>query len=524
MGRADQISLPLKVNLAFGGGPGAFPRLARLLLSLAVQPPARRPLCVVLPYVEDLAPLLAVMASLEFLSVAPVSTVEVELCERFREGSRVRVLPDGFVYTVGKREVVQGMGDGIWLEYTTAANARRASRFFVPLAKLARYELTTRRLPVSDSKQKIGQPPTSVIDHFAARPTLGNSSLIENKIVLIDSRAQFEEFLPNLALFLRGEDAADLNSFAREFIWGAVSVDGGSAVINPSGGAGEPMVALARDVDDASAFLNPVGRQVSSHLIITDRLTHVLNNLDSTSRLADRHQVVVLSPTSRREEIAKLKSVGWLVWEPAPIELTEQPSNAGLTGLVGLDSSIAAASAEAKGNLRLLACDDPSLSDAYAGMTELSRLLEDHVLDDPTTQQILDRVERLYFEAAGLMRGPTVEKLTEWNSIATKLANWDCRYLSGFAGAGVVTALNRFIVSIQTFLSSLAGREPTKKGLALLSEIRALDGRRDQACIITGHANDRNEIEEFLEANAEVLQCRLARDSVPVSHFVGVDV
>lgn len=503
--------LPSRARPVFDGSVCDWPHLLRVLLQLALRAPARKPICVVLPDVEDVVPLVATLASLEFHSD---SDPKIEhLVARLALGGRVRVLPDGYVFTVGERVAAHGMS-GLWVHYTGPASKKRSSKLFVPLAKLGAYEQTVRMHPLSLPEHKPTPLKPNSIDHITGRTVWGNTSLIENRVVLIGARAQFEEFLNRTGFQLVGEDAVDVRAFAEEFPWGATAPEGRSSIQNPAGSGGDPLVAIARDIDDANAFLRGSALRAPS-LVVTDRLTHVLKNLDAISRLADRNQVIVFAPASRRDDVATLTGLGWNIWELTPREILGSAADETVVRHAGLRSSMSSASAEVTGPPQFVECQDASLGDAFAALSALGGLLQDDAFDDPATQMVLDRAQSLYYACAGMVRAPNANVRNDLSAASRQLAGPDLKYVTRFGGTDAIATLRQFASSTDAFLAGVPDGALTPKGTALLRQVQLLAGQ--QPVVVVGHSTDRDAIDGILrDENCDAI-CNVSRTVRPVS-------
>src|SRR5207302_737331 len=119
--------------------------------------------------------------------------------QQLRPGTRVRALPDGNVYVVGRRRSEYGI-DGVFMYYTEKETLESNGCRLVPVDQLLRYEPTTRKLPISRSSTKLSKPRPSAIDELAGTRALGNTTLYTTRVILVGSRAEFERTLESVSL------------------------------------------------------------------------------------------------------------------------------------------------------------------------------------------------------------------------------------------------------------------------------------------------------------------------------------
>jgi hypothetical protein len=87
------------------------------------------------------------------------------------------------------------------------------------------------------------------LDAIVGSQLFGNSGLVRTRILLAGTRAEFDRTLSDLAI--RPHDGfAATGKLAEVFPFGAVDAEGVPFVIQPPEGAGQPMVAIARDLLD----------------------------------------------------------------------------------------------------------------------------------------------------------------------------------------------------------------------------------------------------------------------------------
>src|SRR3974377_1051200 len=101
----NRLRVPLSVmdRIVFGpnDGPSVAPHLLRLLVSTVLGTEERSPICIVLPSVDRVASVVAILAALECLSFDLPETRRKFLLS-LRPGQRVRLYPTGEGFAIGE--------------------------------------------------------------------------------------------------------------------------------------------------------------------------------------------------------------------------------------------------------------------------------------------------------------------------------------------------------------------------------------------------------------------------------------
>src|SRR5581483_3534925 len=152
----SNLHVPVSVmdRIAFGpDGELAAPHLLRLLVSTVLATEERAPICLVLPSVERVASVVAIVAALECLAFDLPETRKKFLAS-LQAGQRVRLYPTGEVFEIG------GVTDGMLRLHLADAKSRRSNAsWLMPLERAFRFEPTLRRIPLGTARAPFGSLP-----------------------------------------------------------------------------------------------------------------------------------------------------------------------------------------------------------------------------------------------------------------------------------------------------------------------------------------------------------------------------
>ena len=270
--------------------------------------------------------MVAVLVSIERLPSDFIAQAEDYMDRVLVEGSRVLSIPEGYVYEVGTRNDLRGPGR--YLHYLDAKNQRSGGRTVVTAAELLAFEPTERKRPLGRPDIKPCKPAPPSYDTICNVETYGNTSLIRNRVIVIGSQADFERFAEGVRI-VAGADRDPRGALADDFPWGVVTETGRLAVVSPRSGLGNPLVALTRDPLLLRELCTTKGTEKGSRIVLTDNVDLTMRSLDLVERIGEAQRFMLLAPARRREDVAVLRSRGWLVWEPQPWELRAMDSAPG---------------------------------------------------------------------------------------------------------------------------------------------------------------------------------------------------
>lgn len=498
------------------------PHIARMVVSTALQTKLGDPICIVLPSTEHVVQFTAILSALQCLASDFPDNRKNFLDRYFTIGSSVRSLPDGYVFIVGAKST--GLGkDGIFLGYTEKETLVGDGRRLASNEELFRYEPTTRQLPKSKRDVRFNDPERTKVDELVGVETFGNSGLYKTRIVLVGSQKEFGRVLDGLKLVSTNTDQVH-TPLSNRFAWGNFAESGQPFTLHPEGSGGDPLVAIARDLAELErASLHP-NVEAGSQIILTDRLQHVLKNLDLANRVGERQRLVVLADGRQRADALTLRRHGWKVWEPQSWELFS-PGDAmepAKTGLLGFDRTQHSASAERRPGIAYLPKNVPALSSAYELLRKIGDLLGDEsAIEDLRMQESMETIRNLFFSVTNWLSFPAPAQIAECSASLQRLRGeqtYVARYLSPDAGL----AIGAFVDAIERFVTSPRRGSITPKGEALLElAMNAALSQTLKHVLVTGSRQSREEADAFLAANNIDMQCKLATELNDGDQFPG---
>jgi hypothetical protein len=505
----------------------ALPHLLLILVSTALTSRVSAPICIILPATGGIAQVLSVLVSIECLAAG-----WEEMCRNFVErqlkpGTRVRSLPDGYVYEVAGKRSYNGT-ELLTLNYIDKANATAKGSISISIRLALRYEPTLRRRPIARANSRINPPRTTLVDELAGVRTYGNTALIHNRVILIAPQAEFERVLKDTRLRPASKeiDARVLGTLEDVFPRGGFDTDGTPIVAYPPGAAGQPMVAVSRDMLALEAA--SLGRQVmpATQIVITDRLDLVLRNLDLAGRVGEKHRLLVLAAATHRQDAMSLKAHGWIVWEPGPEELlpvgTSLPSKIIIPGIDRVHHS---AMAEVRQIVGWIERKSGALAGARVAVEQLGELLsQDAAETDERLQEMLDDIRGLFFRAANWLEPPDGPRLDDCSRLLGTLSDGE-RYVRRFVGEEAGSSLRNFINALDGFIRSHRSANLTPKGASLLDLARSAARSADfKQVLVTGSRTSREEADAFFQRHAIPLKCMIVRDLLGSEQLASVVV
>lgn len=348
---ADKVSKRLRIpisvinRIAFGPDGGSTPpHLLRLLISTVLATDESSPICIVLPSVERVASVIAILASLECLAFDLPESREAFL-SRLQPGQRVRLYPTGEVFQVGG--VTDGSGGARMLRLLLidAKSRRSHATWSMPADRAFRFEPTLRRLPLGTPAAQFGKLPANDLEAIIGSQLFGNSGLVRTRILLAATRAEFDRTLHDLAIRPRA-GFADAGRLAEVFPFGTVDADGIPIVIEPPGSGGQPMVAIARDMLDLEQSCLAESVAPASMAVLTDKVDLVLRDLSLAGRIGERQRLIASASARNRAELEPLRKQGWTIWEVSPRDILGLDDRPTCIGSRGIDGSRRGAASE----------------------------------------------------------------------------------------------------------------------------------------------------------------------------------
>jgi hypothetical protein len=515
-----------RIVISIAGHRVPLPHVARMVVSTALQTQVPSPICIVLPSTEHVAQFAAILSALQCLASDFPNNRKHFLERYFKPGASVRILPDKNVFVVGTKST--GLGkDGVFLGYTEKETLIGDGRRLFSNEELFRFEPTTRQLPKSRSSIRFNTAERTKVDELAEVETFGNSGLYNNRVVLIGSQKEFGRVLDGLTLVCGQEGSDQVHApLVENFAWGNFDENGQPFVLSPEGSGGAPLVAIARDLAELErASLHP-DIQAGSQIVLTDRLEHVLKNVDLANRVGERQRLIVFADGRQRADALTLRKNGWIVWEPQPWELVSQDTataqEPAKTGVLGLDRTQHSALVERRPGLGYLPRSAPALSSAYGLLQRIGDFLTaESAVDDSRMQAIMDTIRDLFFGASNWLTLPNSSQMADCLASLQHLRGEQV-YVTRYLGPDAGTAVGAFATAIESFVTAPRKGGMTPKGEALLELARnaALHPTLKQV-LVTGSRQSREEADAFLAANDINLQCKLATELADGDEFPG---
>jgi len=491
------------------------PHFLRVLLSMALVSRDPGPTCVLLPVTAGIVQSVAILASLECLASDWPTLARGYVERELKPGTRVRQLPDGFVYEVAGKSDYEGT-DGLMLKYIGHDKQSFQGSFYVRARDTLRYEPTMRKRPVGRANNGSSvPPPLTAYDCLAGVRSYGNTALIRNRVVLVGSRAEFERALAQCCLFLSAATGrVTVSSLADTFRWGSVDADGWPVVLHPTGSEGRPLVAVAGDMQTAAAATLGAAVPPASQIVLTDRLDLVLRHLDLTERIAERQRLILFGSARKREDAAILRKHGWNVWEPRPAMLLPPdglvPGGIMIAGIDGLHDS---AKAECQASINWVEGRSAILADAFTAVEGIgAALTSESAEDDERLGNTLATIRALFFRATGWLQAPHGGELDECLRLLEILLR-ERKYLQNFVGDEATALLNSFVKAMEDFVQSLGPGGTTPKGEALIEQaMDMVTGSCSKPVLVTGNRASRDEADSLLRQYSIALSCRVVSE------------
>jgi hypothetical protein len=196
------------ISIVHQGGSVEIPHIAGVIVSTLLGSEEISPICILLPSTEGIPQFAAIIAALECLGSDFPAACDEFIERQLKPGTRVRALPDGNVFIVGKRHLEYGI-DGVFMYYSEKKTLESKGCRLVPVGQLLRYEPTTRKLPISRPSTKLSKPVLSKVDKLAGTSAFGNSTLYRTRVILVGPQTDFERTLANVSLHRRTSSEVD---------------------------------------------------------------------------------------------------------------------------------------------------------------------------------------------------------------------------------------------------------------------------------------------------------------------------
>jgi hypothetical protein len=481
------------------------PHLVALLASIALQTRESAPICVVLPSTIGVASLVAIVSALEcFASDLPAA--KVQYLEMLKTGLRVRIYPSGDVFEVGDPPIVQ---EGMRLRLTDKKNYATNGTRFVPVERIFWFEPTTRRHPLGTAAT-FRAPPVNDLDAIVGEQSFGNSGLVRSRVLPAGTRAaEFEKILHAIHLVAR-DGVTHSTSLADVFPFGGADENGRPYVTNPSGAAGQPMVAIGRDLLDLRAACLAPEVEPGSRVLLSDKPEVVLRDLDLAGRIAERQRLLLFASGRSRTEVTQLRKAGWIVWEPTPRELLGLNGPIRETACPGIDQSHYSATAQLYRGPKFDTCNGPEVAKAHQALAKLGDSLADESVEHEFwVEELLDAAQSLFFSSASWLSRPTGQALENAVNTISRFRDGAPR-LARFLGDSAADAIGDLADAIEEFLTS--DIDETPKARQLLRMAKTASQTSLNQVFVTGNRQSRQEAETLFARHGLDARCLAGGD------------
>ena len=454
--------------------------------------------CLILPVSEGVDQLTAVIMAIAHMRADCEMMAHSHEQRTFVAGQRVKTLPDGLVYEVAGK-VSEKAGDrqleGYGLQRLDRRKGQDGGRFLIRKSDLQRFESTNRRRPIGREKQAWSAIAPTPLDQLAGTTTFGNLSLQRNRVIVLGSKSETEAGLRSLKLcqpdMLKGQPWPDLSEWVA---WGGLDEDGRSYVESVGNAVGEPLVAATRDIQAAREAGG--NAEPGSLLFVTRSIDACLRNIETVSRLAERHRFVLVVTGRDREKIAPFQKEDWLVWELNPTELLDANLDR-KPALPALRINVDAAIAEQSLSTDLHQACDPNLAECKAALAALGECISATEVDELLDERVEDIMADLwetFLVFCSWLRFPTQADLDAQSERLEQLKLTNAM-LKPVMPHDAWEPTRTAIQGLQAFLESGAAGGDTPKGLALFDAV--VTEKPDR--LIVGNSKDLTTLEKWTD-------------------------
>ena len=503
---SEDLAIFRRLGLRVDGSILPVPPFLKTLVSTALRSQVEGPICVILPSVESIAPVVAVMAALELHSLDLPSTRARFRSEGLSRGQRVRLLPSGEVFKIAEPTTIHGM-PGVWLNLLEAKTRATSPRIFLRMNEVDWLEPTPRFSPAATAKTKYAAvPPPNDIDELIGERSYGNTALNTTRVFLTGSLAGFERIIRDLPLCPLHQTQRLALTLERLFSFGRLDDEDRPYVSIPHGSGGQPLVCLGNELLDFEKAALSEAIVPGSRLFLTDRLELVLRDLNLAGRIGQRQRLVLFVPAAEREPALGLRDHAWTVWEPAAEELAYLTRPQVVLNVRGIDVIERAARAETTRYPGFLQCQNQGLERAEPALVTLAGMLDAEAAEhDEVLQDARGAAQSAFFQAAGLL------DLEDDSEIAELRANLDflnvrLPHVSRFLGPEAGDAMAGFLMSIDQFLEEIDGSGLTPKGKVILRVASGIQGSSGNV-FVAGNRASAIHLRAFLARHAIEARC-----------------
>lgn len=523
---AKDIRILERSGLAVGGAVIAVPPFLRMLESTLLRSEVGGPICVVLPTVEDIAPVIAVLASLELHALDLPAARARFRADGLSKGQRVRLLPSGEVFEIAERTTIHGM-PGLWLHHIQIKTRETSPRIFLKLSDVDWFEPTIRIAPAGTAKTKHASvPPPNDIDEIVGDRSYGNTALNTTRVFLTGSLAGFERTLQSMPFCPLNQAQRPALTLERTFAFGRLDDEGRPYVSTPPGSVGQPMVCIGHELMDFRAAALSEAVTPGSRLFLTDRIELVMRDLDLAARIGERQRMILLAPAADREDALALRGHGWTVWEPAPEDLAHVARSQVPVGIRGVDVIERAARTETTRHPGFLHCANRGLDLSEPALIVIGDILGGEAAEhDERLQDARGAAQSAFFQAAGLLDFGEESEIADLRQSLALLRQRQ-GYVAKYAGSEAGDAVDAFVLSLERFLAAVEPKGLTPKGENVLRAASAANGSTGNV-FVAGNRSGAIHLRAFMARHSIDARCANVtelREQLGISSIMAMNV
>lgn len=276
--------------------------------------------CVMLPEIETVGYLTAVLLALSKLQTEFPALLSEYARRGITVGQRVRVLPSGHVYRYAG--VLPGYNESFKLEVVDASD--KAWKTFA-VSEILRLEPTERALPKGKGNTTLGTFELVDLDRLIGIHSGGNTSLFTNHVLYLSSRSDAQDLAASIVLARTG--ASGTHGVTGEVVpWGHITADGIVERDDRYQRGGEPLIAVTHSPDHLAEACERV--PPFSKLVIVNEADKIARNLQAYDRIVQKQNLLIIASHRSTDAVELLAARGCRVWRLSPSDILhgESPS------------------------------------------------------------------------------------------------------------------------------------------------------------------------------------------------------
>ncbi len=309
---------PLLAKLVIGTRlAGRWDRLPRFLgmLLAAAESSAPEICCILLPEIETVGYLTAMLLALSRLQGEFPSLLSEYARHGVQEGQHVRVLPHRYVYRYAG--VLPGYQESFKLEVLDAGD--KAWKTF-PVSQILRLEPTEHAVPKGKGNTNLGSFELSDLDRLVGIQSGGNTSLFRNHVLYLSARAEAKDLAAAIELARAG--GGPVHSVGGEAIaWGHIAPDGEVQRDDDYQRDGEPLIAVTHSPDHLAEACERAAPL--SKVVIANEADKLARDLQAYDRIARTQKLLIIAGHRSVDAVEQLSERGCRVWRLSPAEVLQ---------------------------------------------------------------------------------------------------------------------------------------------------------------------------------------------------------